>query len=255
VSPSSDAMDDEFDTVAAWTAEVVSGLDDAVRIPAACRGSGSPGALHWLLDHLAPEPGQVFLDCGAGVGGPAAFAQEEAGVRPLLTDPKSGACRAARSLFDLPALQADSRLPLRTGSVESGWSLGVLCTVEDQPLFLSEIRRVLNAGARFGFVVYCASHEGELAMEAPEGNDFPTLQTLDELVATASLRVLASGWTDHFAAFPASWEGAMERVQRELEQRHGSDPRWRRAEEQSGRMGSLLAAGEVRGRLLVVEPG
>lgn len=255
MSDSSPAMDDEFDTVAAWTADVVAGLDHAVRIPAACRGSGSPGALHWLLDRLGPKPGQVFLDCGAGGGGPAAFAQEETGVRALLTDPKSGACRAAGSLFGLPVLQADSRLPLATGSIESGWSLGVLCTVDDQRLFLSEIRRVLGPGARFGFVVYCAAHEGDLALKPPDGNDFPTLEALDELLAKASLRVLASAWTDHFAAFPADWEETMESVQRELELRHGSDPHWRRAEEQSGRMGSLLAAGEVRGRLLVVEPG
>jgi SAM-dependent methyltransferase len=255
VSGASDAMDDEFDTVAAWTADVLAGLDQAVRIPAACRGSGSPGALHWLLDRLRPEPGQLFLDCGAGIGGPAAFAREEAGVRPLLTDPESGACRAARSLFGLPAVQADSRLPLATGSIESGWSLGVLCTVDDQPLFLSEVCRVLRPEARFGFVVYCATHQGDLALTTPEGNDFPTLGALDELLERASLHVLDSGWTDHFAAFPPHWEEAVELVQEELEQRHGGDPRWRSAEEQSGRMGALLEAGEVRGRLLVVEPG
>lgn len=254
MSGSNDAMDDEFDTVAVWTAEVVSGLDRAVQIPAACRGSGSPGALHWLLDHLSPDQGQVFLDCGAGVGGPAAFVREETGVRPLLTDPESGACRAARSLFGLPALRADSRLPLAAASIVCGWSLGVLCTVDDQSLFLSEIRRVLRPEARFGFVVYCATHEGDLALESPAGNDFPTSEALDELLEGASLRVLASGWTDQFAAFPDAWENPMEQVQRELEQRHDNDPRWRRAEEQSKRMGSLLAAGEVRGRLLVVEP-
>ena len=100
---STDSMDAEFDTVALWTAEVVAGLEPAQRIPAGCRGSGSPGALHWLLDHLEPESDQVFLDCGAGVGGPAAFAARETGVRPVLTDPEPGACRAARSLFGLPA--------------------------------------------------------------------------------------------------------------------------------------------------------
>ena len=254
MSDSADSMDAEFDTVAAWTAEVVAGLDPAYRIPAGCRGSGSPGALHWLLDHIRPEKGAIFLDCGAGVGGPAAFAARETGVRPLLTDPESGACRAARSMFGLPALQAGSQLPIATGAIEVGWSLGVLCTVDDQPAYLAELRRVLRPGGRFGLIVYCAAHPGDFGIEPPEGNTFPTVEGLDELLERASLRVLTSGWTDHFAEFPADWEDAMATVQAELERRHGDDPRWRTAEEQSKRMGSLLAAGEVRGRMLVLQP-
>ena len=170
---STDSMDAEFDTVALWTAEVVAGLDPAQRIPAGCRGSGSPGALHWLLDHLRPERDQVFLDCGAGVGGPAAFAARETGVRPVLTDPEPGACRAARSLFGLPALQAGSQLPIATGAIGARM----------------EPRGALHGGrpagiprrdptgaapeARFGLIVYCASHAGDLRLEAPEGNDLP----------------------------------------------------------------------------------
>lgn len=249
-----DSMAAEFDTVAVWTAEVAAALDMADRIPAGCRGSGSPGAMRWLLEHLQPEPGLPFLDVGAGVGGPAAFARRESGVRPLLTDPELGACRAARSLFDLPALQAASPLPIATGAVRSGWSLGVLCTVDDQPAFLAELRRVLRPEARFGMLVYCAAHPGELRLEPPEGNSFPTVPALDIMLEQASLTVLTSGWTDDFAKLPADWENAMAVVQDELERRHGDDSRWQTAEEQSGKMGSLLSVGEVRGRLLVTQP-
>ena len=70
----------------------------------------------------------------------------------------------------------------------------------------------------------------------------------------ASLRVVTSAWTDHFAAFPSDWEDVMATVQRELVRRHGDDPRWQAAQEQSSRIGSLLAAGEVRGRMLVLQP-
>lgn len=254
MSAEPDSMDAEFDTVATWTADLVGGLDLTDRIAAACRGSGSPGALRWLLDHLEPEPDQTFLDCGAGVGGPAAFAARETGTRPLLTDPEPGACRAARSLFGLPALRAVSDLPIATGVIPAGWSLGVLCTVTDQPAYLAEIRRVLCRGARFGLIVYCATHPGDLRLQAPEGNDFPTVEHLDDLLHGASLRVLTSGWTDHFAAFPERWEEVMSTVQAELDCRHGGDARWQTAEEQSERMSSLLAAGELRGRMLVLEP-
>lgn len=254
MNDSSDSMDDEFDTLAEWTADVAGALDPAYRVPAGCRGSGSPGAMRWLLEHLEPKPGQTFLDCGAGVGGPAAFAAAETGVRPVLIDPELGACRAARSLFALPALRANSQLPIATGSMGVGWSLGVLSTVADQPLFLAEIRRILQPDARFALIVYCAAHAGDLSLQPPDGNTFPTVQVLQDLLGDASLRVLNSGWVDHFAALPADWEDAMASVQAELERRHREDPRWESAQEQSNLMGTLLAAGEVRGRLLVLQP-
>lgn len=253
MSGDADAMEDEFDTVAAWTAQVVEALDPAERIPAACRGSGSPSALRWLLDRLDAQAGQVFLDSGAGVGGPAAFAAGETGVRAVLTEPQPGACRAARALFGLPVVQAASSLPLAAGSIDCGWSLGVLCTVDDQPLFLREVQRVLRPGARFGLVVYCVTHSGPMRGQAPDGNDFPTLDKLEGMLDDAGLRVLDSGWADDFAAFPPGWEEVTETVQGQLERRHGDDPRWQRSEEQASLMGSLLGSGEVRGRLLVVQ--
>lgn len=244
----------EFDTTAAWTAQVAADLGQAYRIPAGCRGSGSPGAMRWLLERLRSEPGQVFLDCGAGVGGPAAFAAAETGVRPVLTDPQLGACLAARSLFDLPALRVGSQLPIATGTIDVGWSLGVLSTVSDQQEFLTEIRRVLGPQARFGMLVYCAAHPGHLRLQSPEGNTFPTAQSLRILLDGASLRLLSSGWLDDFAGLPEKWGAAMATVQAELEHRHGDDPRWQSAQQQSSLMSALLAAGEVRGRLLMLQP-
>ena len=44
-----DPMEAEFDTVAAWTAEVAADLGPEYFVPAACRGSGKPAALDWLL--------------------------------------------------------------------------------------------------------------------------------------------------------------------------------------------------------------
>ncbi|MDQ2851003.1 MAG: SAM-dependent methyltransferase, partial [Actinomycetota bacterium] len=61
MSVSCTAMDAEFDTFASWTGGVAGDLAPADRIPAGCRGSGNPGAMHWLLDHLQPQPGQTFL--------------------------------------------------------------------------------------------------------------------------------------------------------------------------------------------------
>src|SRR6185503_16101595 len=69
-----DPMEAEFDTVAEWTAQVAVDLGPEYYIPAACRGSGQPAALDWLLAGLHHRPGELMLDVGAGVGGPAAYA-------------------------------------------------------------------------------------------------------------------------------------------------------------------------------------
>jgi protein-L-isoaspartate O-methyltransferase len=99
-------MEAEFGTVAEWTAEVAADLGREYFVPAACRGSGSPTTLRWLIERLAISSRDRMLDCGAGVGGPAAFAAELTGVVPLLSDPEAGACRAARRLFGFPVVQA-----------------------------------------------------------------------------------------------------------------------------------------------------
>jgi precorrin-6B methylase 2 len=41
-------------------------------------------ALDWLLAGLAPRPGDLMTDIGAGLGGPAAYAAERTGVQPVL---------------------------------------------------------------------------------------------------------------------------------------------------------------------------
>ncbi len=247
-----DPMAAEFDTVAAWTADVALDLGPDHHVPAGCRGSGGPAALHWFLDHLAPQPGTAFLDVGAGVGGPAAFAVREASVRPVLTEPQAGACRAAARLFGLPVVRAAGALPVRSGSVTAGWCLGVLCTVDDQPAFVRELRRVLAPGGRLGLLVYVA--EQEHVADAPEGNHFPTADGLARLLDGAGLVVQDSALLADFAGTPTLWHEQADAVDAELERRHGDDPRWRTAEEQSDRIGALIGSGEVRGTLLVVRP-
>jgi hypothetical protein len=64
-----DPMEAEFGTVAEWTAQVAADLGPEYYIPAACRGSGQPAALDWLLEGMHPRPGELMLDVGAGVGG------------------------------------------------------------------------------------------------------------------------------------------------------------------------------------------
>ncbi len=103
-----DPMEAEFDTVADWTARVAADLGPEYYIPAACRGSGRPAMLDWLLERLGPRPGEVMIDVGAGLGGPAAYATHRIGVQPILAEPEPDACRAAarqaRALLAIPGV-------------------------------------------------------------------------------------------------------------------------------------------------------
>src|SRR5690348_18249062 len=114
-SDTDDPMTAEFDTVAEWTAQVAADLGPEYYVPAACRGSGQPAALDWLLDGLRPGPDDLMLDVGAGVGGPAAYAAGKTGGRPVLAEPEPGPCRAAARPFGPPVVQAEDRKSVGQG--------------------------------------------------------------------------------------------------------------------------------------------
>jgi SAM-dependent methyltransferase len=249
-----DPMDAEFGTVAEWTAEVASQLGPDYAIPAACRGSGQPAALGWLLAGLDPAPGALLVDVGAGLGGPDAFAAAEAGLRPLLLEPEQAACRAAAWLFGLPVIRSDAAaLPLADGRADTAWSLGVLCTLpgrDAQLAMLRELRRIVRPGGRIGLLVYVAAR---LPLDdPPEGNHFPDAGGLDALVRGAGLAVVAAANAHRMSAPPADWRNRIEAVDRELHRRFGRTPQLRTSDEQSERIGQLLESEELTPRVLVL---
>ena len=249
----SEAMEAEFGTVAGWTEEAVRALGPEYAVPAGCRGSGSQGALRWLADRLDLAPGARFLDVGAGVGGPAGWLAAERGLRPVCAEPMRGAARAGARLFGLPAVAAVSqRLPFADGAFDAGWCLGVLCTTSDKAGALTELRRVLRDGDRLGLLVFVA--DAPLPPPLPEGNEFPTEPELRERLAAAGFTVEASADADLDDSSP-EWSERADAVQAEIARRHGADPAFRAAEEQSRRVGRLLSGGALRGWLGVAVAG
>ena len=249
-----DPMEAEFGTVAEWTAEVASQLGRDYAIPAACRGSGQPAALDWLLTELDPAPGAWLVDVGAGLGGPDAFAAAEAGIRPLLLEPEHAACQASARLFGLPVIQADATaLPLADGRADVAWSLGVLCTLpgrDAQLAMLRELRRIVRPGGRIGLLVYVAVRQP--LDDPPEGDHFPAGHDLDSLVRRAGLAVLAAANAHRMSPPPADWRNRVEAVERELHRRFGQTTQLRTSDEQSARIGKLLESGQLTSQVLVL---
>jgi SAM-dependent methyltransferase len=249
----SEAMESEFGTVAGWTAEAVAALGPEYAVPAGCRGSGSEAALRWLADELAVRPGERVLDAGAGVGGPAGWLAAEREVRPVCAEPMAAAVHASRALFGLPSVVAVSQaLPLASDAFDVVWCLGVLCTTEEKAALLTELQRVLVPGGRLGMLVFVA--EAELAPPLPDGNSFPTPDELDDLLGGAGFTVTATTRAD-LSDSPAEWRKRADEVDAEVQRRHGDDPRWAEAQEQSGRVGRLLGSGALVPRLVVATLG
>jgi SAM-dependent methyltransferase len=242
-----DPMDAEFDTVAEWTAEVAETLGPQYRIPAACRGSGRPSELDWLLAELAPRPGDLLIDIGAGLGGPSAYAAERTGVRPVLAEPEPDACRAAARLFGAPVIQADATaLPFADGAAGHAWCLGVLCTAsgpDAQLAMLRELHRVLRPAGRAGLLVFLATR-GRLD-NPPEGNHFPSRAALTALFREAGLTETAAVDPASLPAPDARWRERAAAVDDELRRRFGDAPALAVAREQSRRIGELLHSGEL----------
>lgn len=238
----------EFEVLPAWTAQALASLGQPYAVPGACRGSGTPAALEWLLAGLRPAPGELLLDVGAGMGGPAAFARLSTGARPVLVDPSPAASRASRELFDTAATCATGqRLPFADASFRVAWCLGTICTTDAQADLVGELGRVVRSEGRVGLLTVVAADGAEF--EPPEGNHFPTLATLHDLLDAAGLEVVAERRSDSFPDAPRTWQAAEQAVVRLVEERHHHDPRFRATRRQEDTLGRLRSAGHILGML------
>lgn len=243
-----DQAEAEFDTVASWTAEAVRALGPEYAIPAGCRGSGSPAALRWLGERLGLASGRLLVDVGAGVGGPAAFAQTEFGVETVLFDPMAGACQAARSMFGATSvIAAAEHLPLRDAASDVMWSLGALCSVDALDVAVYELSRTLSSDGQLGLLVYLRTVPHLL--DEPAGNHFPSLDQLDRVVAGAGLTTTGSTELDTLPAAPEGWQTRADEIDRWIKREHGNQPAWRAGKESEQSVGHLIDTGQIVGHL------
>ena len=244
-----EALENEFDVVAAWTEQVVGELGPDYAIAAACRGSGSPESLAWLAEALEVRLARRMLDAGSGVGGPAAWLAEHFGLAPVCAEPMRAAARASNRLFGLPAVAATGEaLPFPDATFDAAWCLGVLDTAGDKAGLLAELRRVLGPSGRLGLLAFLAT--GPLPPPLPEGNEFSTGQELTDLLGSAGFQVLQTTPAGSLRNAPVPWQVRADRVEDALARRHAGDPRWETAQEQTARVARLISGEHLRPTLL-----
>jgi len=185
-----------------------------------------------------------LLDCGAGVGGPAAYAAAQTGVRPVLVEPQAGGNHASRALFGFPAIRADaSVLPFPEGGFDAAWALGVLCTTESQLQLLSELRRVVRPPGRIGLLVLVAEEPAPAG--EPDNSFFPTVESLRDLIRRADLHVDAWRSAADIWDPPVEWKERVETFESELRARYGNERAWQVAERQSDLIAKLLGESTI----------
>jgi len=87
---------------------------------------------------------------------------------------------------------------------------------------------------------------GSLPGPLPDGNDFPTEEAVTALLDETGFTVVQSMESAGLAQAPAAWQERADAVDELLARRHGDDPRWQRAEEQTARISRLIGGGHVR---------
>ena len=111
----------------------------------------------------------------------------------------------------------------------------------------------MSGDGRLGLLVFVAQTDS--LTDPPDGNNFPTEAELRSMVAAAGLRIEDSGSQSNFAGLPAFWKERAAAVDDELERRHGADPVWQTAQQQSAKIGRLLASGDLVGTMMMARPG
>jgi len=110
-----------------------------------------------MLSYLDPQPGQVILDCGTGMGFYARTMRRlYRGVQIIGVDMDTRALAFARANLESDILVAHAdiySLPLAAASVDSVLMSEVLEHLPDEAAALAEVRRVLKPGGKLALTV------------------------------------------------------------------------------------------------------
>ena len=123
-----------------------------------------------LAELLRPQRGQLALDLGCGIGGPARWLASERGCQVVGLDLTEVYCRTASELSARVRLDRQTRficadalhLPFADASFDLVWTQHAAMNIADKARLYREVARVLKPGGRFGlYDVMAGPKDGE----------------------------------------------------------------------------------------------
>jgi SAM-dependent methyltransferase len=177
---------------------------------------------------LSPQDGQLLLDLGCGIGGPARWLAAERGCRVVGLDLTEVYCRTARDLSLRVRLDRQARflcanalqLPFGDASFDLVWTQHAAMNIADKARLYREVARVLKPGGRFGLYDVMAGPAGEPHFPVPwagvpEGSHLMAPEGVREAILATGLRqrhwrdltAESKAWSEKAAAAQASAKG------------------------------------------------
>ena len=244
-------LEPEFGWYSDWIVDAAEHLDVSHRIAVASRGTGNPALLRMASDAAGIGPGDVVLDVGSGLGGPAAWLEANTGCTTIGFDLMEVSVCAQRRMFPhVRSLVADSDLlPFCSDRFDAAWCLGVLEMIEDKGAALSEIARVLRPGGRVCLYEYAG--ESSLPTGRPGANRFVTAGTILDSVQRSGLEFMRAERAPELPDPPSGWRDVTRIVREEITRSHAGDPRLEDAEKERQRFLEMRRSGEIEDWIFV----
>ncbi|GAB4369003.1 MAG: class I SAM-dependent methyltransferase [Kiloniellaceae bacterium] len=118
---------------------------------------------------LSPQAGQLVLDLGCGIGGPARWLASQRGCQVIGLDLTEVYCRTALELSARAGLARQTRfvcanalhLPFAAARFDLVWTQHAAMNIADKARLYREVARVLKPGGRFGLYDVMAGAAGD----------------------------------------------------------------------------------------------
>ena len=128
-----------------------------------------------LAQLLSPQAGQLVLDLGCGIGGPARWLATQRGCRVVGLDLTEVYCRTAHELSARVGLAKQTgfvcgdglALPFAEASFDLVWTQHAAMNIADKARFYREVARALKPGGRFGLYDVMAGSAGDPHFPVP----------------------------------------------------------------------------------------